>query len=69
MITNLTTTGGNPIADNQNSLSAGPRGACCCRTITRNRWGFSASLLGLLFQIISKIRHPFQPTPQSSFSS
>ena len=26
MSTNLTTTGGNPIADNQNSLSAGPRG-------------------------------------------
>src|SRR5277367_6574934 len=26
MSTNLTTTGGNPVADNQNSLSAGPRG-------------------------------------------
>src|SRR5271155_151183 len=26
MSTNMTTTGGNPIADNQNSLSAGPRG-------------------------------------------
>ena len=28
----LTTNAGAPVADNQNAMTAGPRGPCCCRT-------------------------------------
>jgi ankyrin repeat protein len=29
-----------------------------------NKWGLSAGLLGGFFRVVSKIRHPFQSTPQ-----
>ncbi len=32
-------------------------------TMARNRWGFSAGLLGLLPRIVAKLRHPFRPGP------
>ena len=33
----LTTTAGNPIADNQNSQTAGPRGRAACRTTSSSK--------------------------------
>ena len=42
----LTTNAGAPVADNQNTMTAGPRGPCCCRM--SGSWKNSAILTGRL---------------------